>query len=130
MMSPFWTFCGKSGLSDSRTCFAISAKLFHTTLVGVISSVGMLCPNFQQFPSNITARFYWKKEKRGTGHFLRSKLFHLVTIFSAKSDLSLFFPHFMKRLTHHLYFWVLIAILSGGLFGYLDPGRAVKLKPL
>jgi aerobic C4-dicarboxylate transport protein len=36
----------------------------------------------------------------------------------------------MRRLTHHLYFWVLIAIVSGGLFGYLDPGRAVKLKPL
>jgi len=36
----------------------------------------------------------------------------------------------MRRLTHHLYFWVLVAIVSGGLFGYLDPGRAVKLKPL
>ena len=36
----------------------------------------------------------------------------------------------MRRLTHHLYFWVLLAIISGGLFGYLDPGRAVKLKPL
>src|SRR3954452_15901606 len=36
----------------------------------------------------------------------------------------------MKRLTQHLYFWVLIAIISGGLFGYLDPARAVKLKPL
>jgi aerobic C4-dicarboxylate transport protein len=36
----------------------------------------------------------------------------------------------MRRLTHHLYFWVLIAIVSGGFFGYLDPGRAVKLKPL
>src|SRR5215475_2963827 len=36
----------------------------------------------------------------------------------------------MKRLTSHLYFWVLIAIVSGGLFGYLDPQRAVKLKPL
>jgi aerobic C4-dicarboxylate transport protein len=36
----------------------------------------------------------------------------------------------MKRLTQHLYFWVLIAIISGGLFGYFDPARAVKLKPL
>jgi aerobic C4-dicarboxylate transport protein len=36
----------------------------------------------------------------------------------------------MKRLTHHLYFWVLLAIIAGGLFGYLDPARAVKLKPL
>jgi aerobic C4-dicarboxylate transport protein len=36
----------------------------------------------------------------------------------------------MRRLTHHLYFWVLVAIVSGGLFGYLDPGHAVKLKPL
>ena len=36
----------------------------------------------------------------------------------------------MKRITRHLYFWVLIAILAGGLFGFLDPARAVKLKPL
>jgi aerobic C4-dicarboxylate transport protein len=36
----------------------------------------------------------------------------------------------MKRFTGHLYFWVLVAILFGGLYGYLDPGRAVKLKPL
>src|SRR6478672_1119723 len=36
----------------------------------------------------------------------------------------------MRRLTQHLYFWVLLAIISGGLFGYLDPARAVKLKPL
>jgi aerobic C4-dicarboxylate transport protein len=36
----------------------------------------------------------------------------------------------MKRLTHHLYFWVLIAIIGGALFGYFDPARAVKLKPL
>lgn len=36
----------------------------------------------------------------------------------------------MRRLTHHLYFWVLVAIISGGLFGYLDPAQAVKLKPL
>ena len=36
----------------------------------------------------------------------------------------------MKRLASHLYFWVLLAILAGGLFGYLDPARAVMLRPL
>ncbi len=36
----------------------------------------------------------------------------------------------MKRLTGHLYFWVLIAIIAGGTFGVLDPVDAVKLKPL
>src|ERR1700746_207547 len=36
----------------------------------------------------------------------------------------------MRRLTHHLYFWVLLAIISGGLFGFLEPARGVKLKPL
>jgi len=36
----------------------------------------------------------------------------------------------MKRITSHLYFWVLLAIIAGGLFGYLDAGDAVKLKPL
>src|SRR4029434_530409 len=36
----------------------------------------------------------------------------------------------MRRITSHLYFWVLLAIISGGLFGYFDPSRAVKLKPL
>src|SRR6266480_4013412 len=36
----------------------------------------------------------------------------------------------MRRITSHLYFWVLLAIVAGGLFGYLDPARAVKLKPL
>src|SRR5678816_4758280 len=36
----------------------------------------------------------------------------------------------MKRLTNHLYFWVLLAIFAGGLFGYLSPARAVALKPL
>jgi aerobic C4-dicarboxylate transport protein len=30
----------------------------------------------------------------------------------------------------HLYVQVLIAIVAGGLYGYLDPGRAVALKPL
>src|ERR1700757_1860016 len=36
----------------------------------------------------------------------------------------------MKRLTGHLYFWVLLAIVGGGVFGYVDPAAAVKLKPL
>jgi aerobic C4-dicarboxylate transport protein len=36
----------------------------------------------------------------------------------------------LKRLTRQLYFWVLLAIFAGGLFGYLDPKRAVSLKPL
>ena len=29
-----------------------------------------------------------------------------------------------------MYFWVLLAIVSGGVFGYLSPDRAVALKPL
>jgi len=36
----------------------------------------------------------------------------------------------MRRLAGHLYFWVLLAILAGGLFGYVNPSAAVKLKPL
>ena len=36
----------------------------------------------------------------------------------------------MRRLTGHLYFWVLLAILAGGIFGYVNPPAAVKLKPL
>ena len=36
----------------------------------------------------------------------------------------------MKRLTHHLYFWVLLAILAGALLGYAQPATAVRLKPL
>ncbi len=36
----------------------------------------------------------------------------------------------MKRLTGHLYFWVLIAIFTGGLIGYLDPKTGASLKPL
>jgi aerobic C4-dicarboxylate transport protein len=36
----------------------------------------------------------------------------------------------MKRLFGHLYFWVLLAIASGGILGYVDPTTAVKLKPL
>jgi aerobic C4-dicarboxylate transport protein len=37
---------------------------------------------------------------------------------------------FMKRLTSQLYFWVLLAILGGGLLGYLDPTTGASLKPL
>jgi len=40
------------------------------------------------------------------------------------------FPPTMRRLTRHLYFWVLLAILAGGLVGYADPATAVTLKPL
>lgn len=36
----------------------------------------------------------------------------------------------MKRLTGHLYFWVLLAILAGGTLGYFDAATAVTLKPL
>ena len=36
----------------------------------------------------------------------------------------------MKRLTGYLYFWVLLAIIAGGTFGYLEPQSAVMLKPL
>ncbi len=36
----------------------------------------------------------------------------------------------MKRLTGHLYFWVLIAIITGGLIGYFDPKTGASLKPL
>ncbi len=35
----------------------------------------------------------------------------------------------MKKLTHHLYFWVLLAILAGALFGFISPKDAVGLKP-
>jgi aerobic C4-dicarboxylate transport protein len=35
-----------------------------------------------------------------------------------------------KRITSHLYFWVLIGILAGGIFGAVDPDHAVQLKPL
>jgi len=35
----------------------------------------------------------------------------------------------MRRLTGHLYFWVLLAILAGGVLGYAAPATAVKLKP-
>ncbi|MFD2234315.1 dicarboxylate/amino acid:cation symporter [Phaeospirillum tilakii] len=36
----------------------------------------------------------------------------------------------MKRLTGHLYFWVLVAILAGGTLGYFEPKLGVNLKPL
>jgi aerobic C4-dicarboxylate transport protein len=36
----------------------------------------------------------------------------------------------MKRLTGHLYFWVLIAIVAGGLLGYFEPKTGASLKPL
>ena len=36
----------------------------------------------------------------------------------------------MKRLTSHLYFWVLLAIVAGGTVGYVDPATGVALKPL
>ncbi len=36
----------------------------------------------------------------------------------------------MKKLTKHLYFWVLLAILAGGTLGYAVPAQAVLLKPL
>jgi len=36
----------------------------------------------------------------------------------------------MKRLFSQLYFWVLLAILAGGLLGYLDPPTGASLKPL
>ncbi len=36
----------------------------------------------------------------------------------------------MRRLAGHLYFWVLLAIVAGGLFGYVWPNKAVALKPL
>src|SRR6187431_85401 len=35
----------------------------------------------------------------------------------------------MKRLTSHLYFWVLLAIVAGGTLGYLNPAAGVALKP-
>ena len=36
----------------------------------------------------------------------------------------------MRKLGGHLYFWVLLAIVAGGTFGYVNPHAAVKLKPL
>jgi Na+/H+-dicarboxylate symporter len=34
----------------------------------------------------------------------------------------------MKNLTRQLYFWVLVAIVVGGSFGYAAPETAVKLS--
>ena len=36
----------------------------------------------------------------------------------------------MKRLTDHLYFWVLTAIVIGGSIGYAQPDAGIALKPL
>ena len=36
----------------------------------------------------------------------------------------------MKRLTGHLYFWVLLAIVAGAVLGYVQPATAVQLRPL
>ena len=36
----------------------------------------------------------------------------------------------MRALTSHLYFWVLLAIVAGGVLGYVDPETGVELKPL
>ena len=36
----------------------------------------------------------------------------------------------MRRLTGHLYFWVLLAILIGGTIGFVQPATGVALKPL
>src|SRR5262245_20502350 len=35
----------------------------------------------------------------------------------------------MRRLVGHLYFWVFLAIVAGGVFGYINPPAAVRLKP-
>lgn len=36
----------------------------------------------------------------------------------------------MKGITRHLYFWVLLAIILGALFGYVFPERGAAMKPL
>jgi aerobic C4-dicarboxylate transport protein len=36
----------------------------------------------------------------------------------------------MRRLSSHLYFWVLVAIVAGAALGYAAPATAVHLKPL
>ena len=36
----------------------------------------------------------------------------------------------MKSLSKQLYFWVIVAIVAGGLFGHFQPETAIKLKPL
>ncbi|NDU91491.1 MAG: dicarboxylate/amino acid:cation symporter [Ferrovum sp.] len=35
----------------------------------------------------------------------------------------------MKGMTRRLYFWVLLAILAGAIFGFMEPKNAVALKP-
>src|ERR1044071_7929498 len=36
----------------------------------------------------------------------------------------------MRKLTRHLYFWVVLAIIAGATLGAPAPSTAVKLKPL
>jgi len=36
-------------------------------------------------------------------------------------------PRIMRRLTSHLYVWVLVTIVAGGTLGYVDPVTAVKV---
>ncbi|MCD6035076.1 MAG: dctA [Rickettsiales bacterium] len=36
----------------------------------------------------------------------------------------------MKHITRSLYFWVLVAIVSGGVLGYLSPEAGIALKPI
>ncbi|MBB5193588.1 aerobic C4-dicarboxylate transport protein [Silvimonas terrae] len=36
----------------------------------------------------------------------------------------------MKRMHKTLYFWVLVAIVAGGILGYVDPAAGIALKPL
>ena len=36
----------------------------------------------------------------------------------------------MKRFTSHIYFWVLVGIIVGGLVGFFDPPLGASLKPL
>ena len=36
----------------------------------------------------------------------------------------------MRNLTGHLYFWVLLAIVTGGTLGYVSPDTGVALRPL
>src|SRR5262245_11982590 len=36
----------------------------------------------------------------------------------------------MKHLINQLYFWVLVAIIAGGLIGFFSPSTGVALKPL
>ncbi|MBI4471189.1 MAG: dicarboxylate/amino acid:cation symporter [Acidobacteria bacterium] len=36
----------------------------------------------------------------------------------------------MRRITGHLYFWVLVAIIVGGILGFVSPSVAVRFKPV